>query len=277
MKIRHPALALVGLLVPAMTVGGCDEGLVPGDYIVYRVSATEPELGSSCFDGGAVPANVANDQSTFRATGTVILYAGPEEQFFLDIGSQTLEGEAEEGDEGDVYTFAGSSVDVEVLVTGTAETRLTTKVSTTVVATVDGEVISGESTTTTSFGCEGPACVPLPPKCTATNSFIGTEVEELQLEHGVDGDGSSITPPPAVAPAPPPPPECTTCGESLFEGPANMCDESVPNWQSLFSCGCGLCPTECGSTCVEGLNPSAECQGCLSFSCTNEYDTCQFE
>lgn len=277
MRMRHPTLALLTLLLPALTVGGCDEGLVPGDYIVYRVSATEPELGSSCFDGGAVPADVASDESSFRATGTVILYAGPEGQFFLDIGSQTLEGELEEGDEGDVYTFSGTSVDVEFTGANGTGDRITTKVATQVVATVDAEVISGQSSTTTTFACDGPTCVPVPPKCTATNSFVGTEVEELQLEHGVDGDGASITPPPAVAPAPPPPPQCTTCGESLALGPDNMCSESVPNWQSLFTCGCGLCPAECGSTCVDGLSPDTACQSCLSFNCFNEYDTCTFE
>lgn len=276
MRFHRPILVTLGALLPAVSAAGCDEGLAPGDYVVYRVSATDPQLGSSCFDGGAVPPDVASDESTFRATGTLILYAGEEGSYYLDIGSLTLEGELDDSGDGDVFTFTGSSVDVEFTQANGMGDRITTKVTTQVVATVVDEVITGESSTTTTFACDGPTCFPMPPKCTATNTFVGTEVEELELEHGVEGDGTSVTPPPAVAPAPPPPPECLTCGEALASGPVDLCTDAVQQWSTLFTCGCNICPVECGTTCVDGFAPTFSCTDCLSLNCPNELNACSF-
>ncbi len=79
-------------------------GLGAGDYVVYRIAATEGSLGSDCNADD-------DDSSTLRDTVSAVLYVagGEEDQPLLDFGGDVLTGS--ETDDG--YTFSGSTVDRE--------------------------------------------------------------------------------------------------------------------------------------------------------------------
>jgi hypothetical protein len=160
-------------LVAAACAAGCG-GIGPGDYVIYRVALSSPKYGGDC----VLDDNLKSDSSSFRASDTFVLYGGPEEAFYLDVGDVTLGGAAD----GDGYKFKGSSVDVQFDPAGNKQTRT---VDTTIVMTVDGAAVSGsvKSRTTDTFACVDPTQCSVDTTCTDTIEFVGAEIEDVDLEH----------------------------------------------------------------------------------------------
>lgn len=171
-------LQWAGLLAGALGVMGC--GIQPGDYVIYRVSPGATTETATCYypDMGPSP-NEANDVTTIRESATWIIYASINDAFYLDSGQNTLEGVAT--DTG--YQFTGREVDVQFENADGTGTKRTTTDSYTIDVTVDGEAISGTSSWKRSYGCAGPTCGEKVPTCTRGTDFVGTHVEEIQLNH----------------------------------------------------------------------------------------------
>jgi hypothetical protein len=108
MRMTRWVKALVGVTV--VLVGAACGGLGPGDYLIYRVAYGSGKLGADCFDG-EIPESVAEDESTFRGAGTLVLYFDAAGAPWLDTGRTVLPGEG--GD--DAYTFEGARSDTEVV------------------------------------------------------------------------------------------------------------------------------------------------------------------
>jgi len=168
------ALAVLGGTV------GCG-GVGPGDYVVYEVSFTAMEKASSCYVDKYVPPNEKSDSTTVRDAGTFILYAGIEDKFYLDAGEVTLEG----AKEGDKYTFTGKSVDVQYDSPDGQGNKRTTTTTETVEMTVDGKAVTGTETVKASYKCSGQTCGNPIPSCTESGDFVGTQVDNLKLQHDV--------------------------------------------------------------------------------------------
>jgi hypothetical protein len=162
-------------------LGGCDS-VGPGDYVVYRVSFSELEQGSSCYPDKFVPYDVRSDSTTLRSSDTFILYAGAEDKFYLDTGDTTLEGTQD----GDKYSFEGKAVDVSYDTPDGQGSKRTSTLTTTIEMTVDGEVVTGTAKNKTSYKCSGNTCGQPIPSCTETGDFVGTEVDDLKLKHDVN-------------------------------------------------------------------------------------------
>jgi hypothetical protein len=72
---------------------------------------------------------------------------------------------------------------------------------------------------------------------------------------------------------------CYTCAEYITatdETP--LCEPSVETYNALADCTCaGNCMDICGDNICAGMDPSAECQGCIldtAAGCGNEYQAC---
>jgi hypothetical protein len=160
---------------------GCDS-LGPGDYVIYRVAIAEGDQSDGCyFPLDDPPPNVKNDSSTLRSSANFILYAGADESYYLDLGQTTLEGTVDS----DTYSFSGKIVDVEYTLPDGDGDKLTTTVTTSVNMTVDGNAVSGSLSVKTSFSCKGSTCGDKIPSCTVTNDFVGSEIDEIELEHSL--------------------------------------------------------------------------------------------
>lgn len=175
--IKWAAAAALVTGVAATSVG-CG-GIGPGDYIIYRVAQTSADQSSGCY-GGTVPPDEKYDSSTFRATGTFIIYAGAEDKFYLDDGKDTLEGTLD----GDTYTFTGKKTDVNFSGANDS-TKITDSETLTITVTVDGSTVTGQAVDKVSEKCSGTGCPAAPPSCTVTIEFVGTEVDDVELKHDV--------------------------------------------------------------------------------------------
>lgn len=162
-------------------LGGCG-GVGPGDYVVYRVSFSELDEGSSCYPDSHVPADVKSDSTTLRSSGTYILYAGAEDKFYLDTGDSTLEGTKDS----DKYSFEGKAVDVNYDTPDGQGNKRTSTVTTTIEMTEDGDVVTGTAKTKTSYKCSGQTCGNAIPSCTESGEFVGTKVDSIKLKHDVN-------------------------------------------------------------------------------------------
>jgi hypothetical protein len=154
-------------LMSALTGLGCG-GIGPGDYVIYRVAFAEAALTGDC------AGNDDGDSSTFRNSETFVLYAGPNEKFYLDVGQVTIEGVVTD----DGFKFSGESVDVDDNGAFTVTQRRTTTIS----VTVDGASISGTAVDDTSITCSGTGC-PDNDTCKSTVKFVGSEIKGVALEH----------------------------------------------------------------------------------------------
>ena len=172
-------LQCAAILAGALGVAGC--GISPGDYVIYRVSPAATEQSLGCYGPGvtAIPPNEASDSTTIRAASTWIIYASINDAYYLDSGTVTLEGIT--SDNG--YTFTGKEVDVEYEGPDGMGYKLTMTHSFTVDVITDGDAISGTSTAKTSYRCAGTTCPAEIPTCTKTTNFVGTHVDEIQLNH----------------------------------------------------------------------------------------------
>lgn len=166
------------LLAGALGATGC--GISPGDYVIYRVSPGVTDETSGCYyPDMAPPANQASDSTTVRGSSTWIIYASINDAFYLDSGTNTLEGVATDSG----YQFTGKTVDVDFDMPDGTGSKRTTTVSFTIDVITDGDAISGTSTKKTTFGCAGSTCGEKIPSCTETTDFVGTHVDEIQLNH----------------------------------------------------------------------------------------------
>jgi hypothetical protein len=289
------ALASIGL-----TAAAC-ETVEPGDYVVYRVAETSTSLSDGCYwEYHGAHANVRDDSSSLHTSATFVLYVGTEETYYLDIGPVTLDGAFEgDSDAGEDYYFEGKTVDVNWDNANGSGAKRTTTVKTSVDMSIDGELVVGTLEVRHSWACDGQGCGELPPDCTETVEFVGTEVEDVQLEHevppgfnvgapgsgsgssggsgggggegggeaGNGGEGGSTS--------------CVSCGELLTsEGtlsPDDLCEASQPLYQALWECSCaGECGTIClESACGDAWAPDATCSSeCLSGTCSLPMSDC---
>lgn len=176
---------LFGLGLAALSSTACSD-IEPGDYVVYRIASTSESLSDGCYYPNGESPNIEDDSSTMLASGTIILYAGVDETFYLDLGSATLDGVFDGAeDAGDMYVFEGQVVDVEWTSPDGTGDRWTTTTSTDVEMAIDGALVTGESKAKTSYKCSGTNCGDVPPSCTITTEFVGTEVEDVDLQHQV--------------------------------------------------------------------------------------------
>lgn len=267
---------------------GCG-GLSPGEYVVYQVASTEQTQSDGCYQNSIVPPDVAFDSSSFRDGFTFVLFAGPEDTYFLDADDDILEGTAD----GDVYSFEGESVNVEFSGPDGTGDKYESTSKTSVEITVDGSLVSGTVRTRTTERCTGTTCNPLPPDCSRTAEFVGIEVNDVKLKHDVDH--GSVTPPPP----PPPPPTtssassssssssggggagggggCLTCVDAIATGistdPLDVCAAAQPAYQALRDCAClESCALECELSC--GGTLEAACQSCISSACSTQLSAC---
>jgi hypothetical protein len=174
------AVALVGV---GSMLGGCG-GLGPGDYVIYKVAIEPGSKSSGCyFPADGPDLNTKSDSTNARSSATWILTAGPEDQFFLDIGSASLVGEATD----DGYDFSLRDVDVQYDdPNDSTSTKRTTTTSTSISMTIDGDAVSGSATSKTSFKCSGPNCGNQAiPSCTISNDFTGSDITDVELQHEV--------------------------------------------------------------------------------------------
>lgn len=179
------------LVVAGAAFVGCDS-FGPGDHKIYRIAVTNQELSKGCY-GVAVPADLKSDSTTFRDSHTIILYAGPEDKYFLDLGSVSVEGTAD----GDDYSFEGKDTDVQYMGVNDTDPKVTATTALTVTMTVDGASVTGKADTKTSYKCSGAGCGALPASCTVSVEFVGTEVEDINFEFNVDDPGG-VAPGPVV-------------------------------------------------------------------------------
>lgn len=168
---RAAALGLAGAALHGAV--GCG-GIGPGDYVLYRVALSGPSNSSDC----ELPLDAQEDTSTIRQTATFVLYAGPEDDYYLDTGELTFEG----AEKGDGYEFSGRSVDVQYI--GQTDKGTSTSAYT-ISVVIDGASITGTITTKTStrYECVDPTQCPQDTSCTQTFDFIGTELEDVELQH----------------------------------------------------------------------------------------------
>ncbi len=72
-------------------------------------------------------------------------------------------------------------------------------------------------------------------------------------------------------------PTCLTCAEYITED-GELCEGSVETYNALADCTCaGACMDICGDNVCAGMDPTAECQGCVldtAAGCGNEYQAC---
>lgn len=240
-------LGLAGLSVPAV---GCSPGTAQGDYMLLSVAYADAEQDASCYVDGEVPQAIKEDTTSFRTGGTLVLFGGPDEAYYLESETAVLAGVRE----GDAFTFSGESVDVEYA-NGTPEVaildadhdglddnvddgmvdadkdglddnyqdgdvdtdadglddrdqddevdvdmdglddrftviepakdgdKLTMTIRTTVSLTISGSDITGNSETSSSATCSGASCPEELPSCKTSVAFVGTLVEDADVEH----------------------------------------------------------------------------------------------
>jgi hypothetical protein len=179
--LKMSARALFGALSMGLVVSACAD-IEPGDYLVYRVAFEQAQQAASCFPGGQVPVDQQNDTSTNFTPDTWILYMGPEDRVYLDIGVTTLGGK----EEGDGYAFNGKRVDVQIQDDGMGgEITTTTTTTTNITFNIEGEVVDGSIEDRTRMSCNGSMSCPEATDCTTTRNFVGGEVDDVELQHDV--------------------------------------------------------------------------------------------
>lgn len=152
----------------------------PGDYRVYKITQLTPQQDDGC-PGGLLPE--PGDDSTFFSVSTLAVFASDVDSFFLEFLGTAVTGTRDGAD----YTFSGDLVDVNE-VTDNTNTRLTRTLDVTL--TIKGKQISGSYVEVEKLVCEGDSnvCMAIDGyTCTRTNNFFGSEINDIELEYGVDG------------------------------------------------------------------------------------------
>lgn len=175
------------LLVLGAAGLGCG-GIGPGDYVFFRVAFSDQlKKSSGCYGDTGIPADEKSDKTTFRKSGLFLIYGSAEEgedKLFLDSGEAALEGI----EEGGIYTFTGTATDVDYTEPDGAGDKHTTTNKVELEFTIDGTSLYGSGVTTVKSSCSGSTCdltLPIPISCTTTQTFVGTEVEDVELQHDI--------------------------------------------------------------------------------------------
>ena len=181
--MRTTLLCTGAAVAAACTVVGCSSGVDPGDTVVFRIAYADTELSSSCYNGNT-PVNVRSDSSTLRKSGTLILFAGTQDQLYLDTGDVVLEGTGADKS----YTFDGKTVDVDYTRPNGQGAKITATTTTHIEMTVDSDAVTGTRTDKKAIKCSGGTsneCVSIGGSCTGTTDFVGTQVDERrdQIAH----------------------------------------------------------------------------------------------
>lgn len=163
------ALTLAGL--GATSLSACQPA--PGDYRVYRVSSLAPIVGIDCENQPDL-----RDTSTFFNVGSIALFASDADSYFLEFGADAITGSRSGAD----YTFEGVTVNVED-VADIATTTTTRDLA--VSLTIKGREITGTVTEVNTFVCNGTCTGINNSSCTLTTNFFGSEVKDVELEHGI--------------------------------------------------------------------------------------------
>ena len=174
--------ALVGVALGlAPLLGGCSDALKPGDYRIYKMEFQNGTKSAGCFPVTGADPNSKSDTDTSLASATWVMTTDASENYFLDLGANTLQGK--ETDTG--LSFGATKVDVEFDMNDATQTKRTATINVAINVTIDGKSIGGTGVTTSSFTCSGTTCTTAIPTCTITQAFSGTEVEDVELEYTV--------------------------------------------------------------------------------------------
>lgn len=158
---------------------GCGGGIDAGEYVIYRIAFEEGDQSGDCAIGNP---DTDFDSSSFRASSTLIMYAGLDDKYYLDAdGAPTLEGTYES----DVYTFEGETTDIQFTGPDGTGDKLTSVDSLDIEITIDGESVSGKSTSQQRNRCDNTCLNYVPYSCTIESDFVGTQIEEITLEYGL--------------------------------------------------------------------------------------------
>lgn len=171
---RSLGLTLFGAAATLLGVTSCG-GLGAGDHVFYRISMTTAVRSEGCFNN-VIPDDIKDDTSTIGDGSTWILYINADEKADLDTGSGVLSG----ADTDTGYKVSGETVNVEY--NGNAARKFTTTTKVTINLKIDGDTVTGDSTTVTTAECEGADCPSdLPRTCTEKSSFNGVEVDDAEV------------------------------------------------------------------------------------------------
>lgn len=174
--------ALVGVTLGlASLAAGCGNALKPGDYRIYKIELQRGTKSTGCFPVSGPDPNTKSDTDNSLASATWVMTTDAGGNYFLDLGSNTLQGK--ETDTG--IGFAATKVDVEYDMDDVTQTKRTATIDVEIDITIDGKSIGGSGVTTSSFTCSGMTCTTPIPSCTVTQAFSGTEVDDVELQYNV--------------------------------------------------------------------------------------------
>jgi len=235
-------------------------------------------MSDGCFPGG-VPASQRYDSTSIRTHGVFLPFAGEaEDDFYLDTGDATLAGSYEGvTDLGDKYRFEGKSIDVDFSCSDGTGDRHTATTTTGVTLYVDGAGLTGKMNAQTSFACEGPGCGDGVPACTVTAELVGTEIEDVELQHRIGDGDSSPLPQPSPGQAQDSQPEVPvgSGGNCAPTCSHHECTVGGPLDPGCNQCAQRVCVEQgYGECCVEGLGWDAHCVSAADDVCGPEYNYC---
>lgn len=153
--------------------------ITPGQYRIYRIATADAEESTGCYPS-APGVDITGDSTTFRTGQTFAIYAADSDVFFLDLEDFSLEGSKDGSD----YKFTGESVDVMNL---GGDSILTLTTSVVINVEIEGKKVRGTSTYDVRQSCSGGMNCPSPSstQCITTQSFLGSEVKDVELEHPI--------------------------------------------------------------------------------------------
>lgn len=155
---------------------GC--GVGPGDWALFRLSESTTTRAGDCWypADGPTPDEVDDIDSSQRAS-TVAVFRDADGAWYLDDGSVVMVG-TEDGGE---VTFAYQQRDVTYTMPDGSGDKFTTDESDTLVAAFQGDVMTGQRTTSLKITCEGVSCGDLPDICTNTSTVTGVRVPDAEV------------------------------------------------------------------------------------------------
>lgn len=174
-KTSSRILAAVATAGLAASLSACQ--VKPGEYRIYKITQL-PVVESPDCPGDPDP----RDTTTFFGASTFSIFATDPDSYFLEFdpgtGAVVITGSRDAGD----YHFIGDSTTVEDQ--GDVAT-ITSVVDLDVNLTIKGYQITGTAVTFTSTTCNGECGNFENQTCTRTADFFGTEIKDVELEHGV--------------------------------------------------------------------------------------------
>lgn len=173
MKLRTSLCLAAG--VAAMSAS-C---ITPGQYRIYRIASSSAEQSPGCYPS-APGVDITGDSTTFRTGQTFAVFAADSDIFFLDLEEFSLQGDKSGSD----YKFTAESTDVMNL---GGDSILTVTTAAVINVEIKGKKVRGTSTFDVRQSCSGGMNCPNPSstQCITTQSFLGSEVKDAELEHPI--------------------------------------------------------------------------------------------